>query len=449
MFNFKQVQKSLAISMLLMSITACNQQEFYEKEFLEGVGVPDDTINLPDVPTVADNPVPVDPNPVDPTPVDPTPVDPTPVDPTPVDPTPVDPTPVDPTPVDPTPVDPTPVDPTPVDPTPVDPTPVDPTPLDPTPVDPTPVDPTPAPGVCGAGTLTNASDRFVQNTAQEAKVDILWVMDNSGSMGDEQEALASNFNTFINNFLERDVDFQMAVTTTDPRSIRRLRDGSFANVNGDGQLASDPSRLTSAAAAANRDQFIADFQSAITVGVRGSGTETGLHTSKRFFERYSDWARDDAFLIVVYISDEEDQSNRINETTVEQYVAALQGIKAQAGMTKMYSIVTQEIDPSKQWETIGARYAQASRLTGGEVADIHQDFYTTLSNFGSRILDLLDSFPLSGVPVGTDISITMNGQPLAAGWTYDEASRTIRFDRNAIPAEGSIVIAYYQQCVGN
>jgi hypothetical protein len=408
MLTLKQVQKSLAISMLVLFVSACNNQEFYEKEFLEGVGVPDDTIDIPSVPT-------------DPTLVEPSPVDPTPVDPTPA---PVDPTPVDPTPA---PVDPTPVDPTPA---PVDPTPVDPTPA---PVDPTPVDPTPAPGICGDGTLTNASDRFVQNTAQEGKVDILWVMDDSGSMGDEQDALAFNFNAFITDFISRDVDFQMAVTTTDGRN------------NKTGRMIGDTDQLNAAAAKANRAKFIQDFSDTIKVGTRGSGQEMGLKTSGDFLSRYQSWMRQDAFLVVVYVSDEQDQSPE----SVANYVQMLQGLKAQAGMVKAYSIITQEIDRSKQWETIGTRYAEVSQATGGEVADIHQDFYTTLTNFGFKILELIDSFPLSGVPVGSDISITMNGVELASGWTYDDTSRTIRFDRNAIPAEGSIVIAYYQQCVGN
>jgi len=488
MLTRKQVQKSLAISMLVLFLSACNNQEFYEKEFLEGVGVPDDTISLPDVPTVADNPVPVDPNPIDPSPVDPTPVDPTPVvpvpvdptpvdpapvdptpvdpapvdptpvdpapvdptpvdpapvdptpvdpapvDPTPVDPAPVDPTPVDPAPVDPTPVDPAPVDPTPVDPAPVDPTPVDPAPVDPTPVDPAPVDPTPAPGVCGDGTLTNASDRFVQNTAKEGKVDILWVVDDSGSMKDEQDALAYNFNAFISDFITRDIDFKMAVTTTDGEG------------NKSGKIRSQSFGLTAAAAKANRSKFVSDFGRAIKVGIKGSGREMGLETSGDFFSRYKSWMREDAFLIVVYVSDEEDHS----PDSVQSYINILQNLKVQKGMVKAYSIVTKELKPSYRWETIGTRYMDVSTATGGEIANIKGDFHTTLSDFGYRILELLDSFPLSGVPVDSEISITMNGVDLTTGWTYDEASRTIKFDRSAIPAEGSIVIAYYQKCVGN
>ncbi len=286
------------------------------------------------------------------------------------------------------------------------------------------------PGLCGEGTLTNASDQFIQNTAQEAKVDILWVMDNSGSMSDEQQALSDNFDAFISDFITRNIDFQMAITTTDGR-------------RNSGQMVGDSDELTSIAAANNVNRFMNNFTDQINVGIRGSGDEMGIETSKDFFDNYRSWAREDAYLIVVYISDEEDNSRGF----VNDYISNLQSLKASAGMVKAYSIVTTELDPNKQWESVGERYMEVSRATGGEIASIHQDFHETLSGFGFKILDLLDSFPLSGVPVGTELSVTVNNQELAQGWTYDETSRSIKFDENAIPNEGEIIIAYYQKCV--
>jgi len=286
------------------------------------------------------------------------------------------------------------------------------------------------PGLCGDGTLTNASDQFIQNTAQEAKVDILWVMDNSGSMSDEQQALSNNFDAFISDFIQKNIDFKMAITTTDGR-------------RNSGQMVGDSDELTSVAAANNVNRFMNNFTDQINVGIRGSGDEMGIETSKDFFDNYRSWAREDAYLIVVYISDEEDNSRGF----VSDYISNLQSLKASAGMVKAYSIVTTELDPNKQWESVGERYMQVSRATGGEIASIHQDFHETLSGFGFKILDLLDSFPLSGVPVGTELSVTVNNQVIEQGWTYDEASRSIKFDENAIPDEGEVIIAYYQKCV--
>jgi hypothetical protein len=47
------------------------------------------------------------------------------------------------------------------------------------------------------------------------KIDILWVVDNSGSMDSLQANLNRNFSSFINNFQSKGFDFQLGVTTTD------------------------------------------------------------------------------------------------------------------------------------------------------------------------------------------------------------------------------------------
>ncbi len=46
-------------------------------------------------------------------------------------------------------------------------------------------------------------------------VDVLFVVDNSGSMEQEQTKLAANFATFIQYFIDLELDFQLAVVTTD------------------------------------------------------------------------------------------------------------------------------------------------------------------------------------------------------------------------------------------
>lgn len=50
--------------------------------------------------------------------------------------------------------------------------------------------------------------------SRAVKLDVLWVIDNSSSMGQEQVALAETFQTFIDGIFELDVDLRLAVTTT-------------------------------------------------------------------------------------------------------------------------------------------------------------------------------------------------------------------------------------------
>lgn len=46
------------------------------------------------------------------------------------------------------------------------------------------------------------------------KLDILWMIDNSGSMCQEQKALRENFGVFIENLAKNDLDFHIGITTT-------------------------------------------------------------------------------------------------------------------------------------------------------------------------------------------------------------------------------------------
>ena len=56
--------------------------------------------------------------------------------------------------------------------------------------------------------------KITTSVSDEVAMDILWVVDNSGSMCQEQKALRDNFNTFITTLQDASLDFHIAVTTT-------------------------------------------------------------------------------------------------------------------------------------------------------------------------------------------------------------------------------------------
>lgn len=58
---------------------------------------------------------------------------------------------------------------------------------------------------------------FIQTTSVDGstKLDMLWVVDNSGSMCQEQQTLRDNFNLFIEELDNTNLDFHIGVTTTD------------------------------------------------------------------------------------------------------------------------------------------------------------------------------------------------------------------------------------------
>lgn len=270
---------------------------------------------------------------------------------------------------------------------------------------------------------------FHQNIGQRKKLDIVWIIDNSGSMSDEQDELGANFNSFIQDFITKDVDFKMGITTTDARVAYK-----GLMVNG------SDIKLTSEKAQEDPVQFIKDFKKLVKVGTDGSGNEKGLEASEGFMDRYAaDFLRADAYLAVVVLSDEEDQSSK----DVAFYTDYLKSFKSEAGLVKVYSIVDVNLTNSGFGVTTGfERYAQASQNTAGVVSDIRADFSTSLSAMGGSIINLLDSFALSHTPIDGTLKVYINGVQ-TSDYTYDAASRSIKFDPGNVPVVGAEIKVQY------
>ena len=272
----------------------------------------------------------------------------------------------------------------------------------------------------------------MQSAQQTKKIDILWVIDNSGSMADEQKALSDNFDSFIKGFIAKDVDFKMAITTTDTSSAAK----KGAIVPG-----SDVA-LTSAAAKANENKFYDDFMSMVKVGIRGSGNEKGLEATEGFVNKQSSWLRQDAYLAVVVLSDEEDQSPK----AVKFYTENLKNLKVQDGLVKIYTIVNAN-DVNTGGNTIGhVRYEEASQLTAGKMSDIMDRFDDVLLEMGDSIINLLDSFALAAAPVNGTLKVFVNGVETSA-YSYDSASRSIKFNAGNLPPVGAQVTVKYKKVI--
>jgi hypothetical protein len=276
-----------------------------------------------------------------------------------------------------------------------------------------------------------AVETFNQSANATKKLDIVWIIDNSGSMADEQDALGTNFSAFIDEFITKDVDFKMAITTTDVSSS--YKKGRMVN--------GSDLKLTSAMAKQNENRFKDDFMNLVRVGTNGSGNEKGLEASEGFMQKYaSSFLRQDAYLAVVILSDEEDQSPNL----VSDYTNYLKSFKSEAGLVKFYTIADiNKTSAKSSGITVGAeRYKLASNQTAGVIANIRDDFYQSLTSMGDSILNLLDSFALGFEPVSGSLKVYVNGV-LSSDYTYDASSRSIKFDPNHLPTVGSVIKVYY------
>ena len=269
-------------------------------------------------------------------------------------------------------------------------------------------------------------ETFYQVKSQREKVDILWVVDNSGSMEEEQDSLARNFDLFIEEFLKKDIDFKMAITTTDPYDYGRAVKG----IEG----------LTKSEALKDEAAFLDDFIERVRVGINGYGKEQGLKTSLNFLNRYgSNFLRKGAFLIVIYLSDEDDQSGIYPDRFYELIIKH----KSNPGQVKIFSIVNLKGQSHSYYESPGERYCTLSEKTGGLCSNIRDDFSQILQDFGKKMAELKDIFLLKKQPYGNKFEVLVEGRSVLSGWSYDEKSNAIKFEENALPVEGEKVEVIY------
>lgn len=138
----------------------------------------------------------------------------------------------------------------------------------------------------------------------DPKADILFVVDNSGSMGDHQTNLANNISLFTSTFLEKSIiDYNIAVINTD-------NGGIYTTGFCCGKFVGETKIISKTTLRAN---YV--LRQNLLVGINGSGEESpfGAVLNALSPALLQDWnsgfLRNDAALIVVFITDAEDQSD--------------------------------------------------------------------------------------------------------------------------------------------
>lgn len=147
------------------------------------------------------------------------------------------------------------------------------------------------------------------------KMDILFIIDNSGSMGQEQENLAANFPGFIQVLEDYgDLDYRVAVTTTGIDYEYTMFGIPMGQDGGDNGAMLQRCDMTRRWVQADDPDPSATFSCAAEVGAGGPNDEMPLRAMKlAFSDRMTDntnagFRRDDALLAIVMLTDENDCS---------------------------------------------------------------------------------------------------------------------------------------------
>lgn len=248
------------------------------------------------------------------------------------------------------------------------------------------------------------TDVTKQTTIPE--VDILWVVDNSGSMAEEQDDLAANFDAFINFFIGSGLDWHIGVVTTDT-DARAHRGKLQASRDGTRFLTSetvDP---------------IVPFRQMVKVGTLGSPDERGLSASylaiaqpePAIVTANDGFYREGAALHVVVVSDEEDTPGIISSPA--EYANWLMGIKAAPDIPVTFSSI---VGPNPRGcsrlpdvdAVAGSRYIAVTDTVGGVFSSIcTEDWYSVLEELGLQAAGLKREYFLTQVPVAETIEVVI------------------------------------------
>lgn len=316
----------------------------------------------------------------------------------------------------------------------------------------------------GTGTTEGHQiDTFTQNT--EPKTDVLWVIDNSGSMSDKQKFLGQNARTFIQQANLTSNDYQVAVIAaewsgTADTGFPHKADSASAYPGSSiypGEFFGQPKVIKR-----TDPDPAGELEKNIKIGNCCSDSkESGLEGAKAALTNpligdpakpNSSFVRPDAKLAIIALSDEEDQGA---SQSVQYYVDLFQQLKG-AKNTQLFSFHAIAGDvPDGCSATVngvsiagaaGKRYSEAATRSNGKFRSIcTTDWGTIAKDIGLDAFTARLQFILSRACDPATLKVKVNGTLKAAGvdFDYDAPSNSIVFKAAASPAPGATIVAEY------
>jgi len=255
-------------------------------------------------------------------------------------------------------------------------------------------------------------DSFVQVGAYES-IDIIWVIDGSGSMNDNDTELLSGIEAMMNN-LPTDINWRLKMITAGD-STYVTQSTTFPLTQGD------------------------TYKDALNMysQLPNDGGESGFAALQDYVlnDTYAQtWLRREAAMLVVFVSDEEEQSAMMVSDFNTWYLALRNSVY-------MASIVN--VDPVDSicshppyGSNIGYRYMESTTYFNGNVIDICSSDWSSGVEEATSKIEPYESYKLTHSPQEDTIVVFQDGLPLH-GWYYDITDNTVYFD--VIPAEGAWV----------
>ncbi len=272
--------------------------------------------------------------------------------------------------------------------------------------------------------------------SRDAGVDVLWVVDDSASMAEEQATLAEHAAGFMDFLTVAAVDWRLGVTTTD-----------LSGASG------EPGALLGGVLTPEDDDLVDAFAERVLADSDGSRDEQGFSAALLAADpdgvNAGAW-RPDADLEVVFFSDEDDHSGLDPDAFLDELAALREG------STVVSAIVG---DPPAGCASAlaaadaGEAYVAAAEASGGRRESIcAADQDALLERVAFHVLGMNAAFALEAVPAPDTMEVRVDGALVHRrdrhGWRYEAGDNTLVFDGFAIPGPGAGIEVSYTDWMG-
>jgi hypothetical protein len=309
-------------------------------------------------------------------------------------------------------------------------------------------------------TYANKSDAFVATS--DPLVDFIWVVDNSGSMSEEQSAVQSAATTFFNKLSNKHLNYRLGVIKTGGNG------GSNSCTSPTSRAYDMNGTWTTSADGASA------FTTNVNVGTAGCGTESGIYSAEKALAMSTIVPRSGAKVIFVMVSDEGDQwgcyqgtyqagANNVSSSPYDPCsgkssfnvnsnvfktngykVYTVSGLDSTTGLSGTCAVApTSAAYTNNKW----SGYYDLAQATGGSSASIcSSDYNSIMDNIVTQAAGS-SGYALSRTPLSSSLVVKVNGstvsQDATNGWQYNASSKTIVFSGTAWPSAGSSITVTY------
>ncbi|GAB4012967.1 MAG: hypothetical protein Fur0010_09350 [Bdellovibrio sp.] len=273
-------------------------------------------------------------------------------------------------------------------------------------------------------------------------IDILFVIDNSGSMYSIQQNVIKNAKIFMEQFAKQPyINWKIGLISTDKSEAPYL---GFDTPFDWGLIDSrDPTSF---------DRTVQIFQEAVNkLGTNGDSSEYVFYNVKRVMDLYDGrspsrprFLRNNAHFVVVMISDEKEQSEEDFGAGFDapQFFSTMSSYIASNKVLRFYGALNRKdlqscTNPGDSETYKGSQYERIVDLSGGfTISACISDFGSELAKIGKDIASLigLPSLLLKQRPIVDSIKVYYKDQLLPPGrkedggyWFYEEHTNTINF----------------------